>query len=375
MSLRYDYLIVGAGLYGATFARQVTDAGKRCLVIDRRQHIAGNCHTESRDGIEVHTYGPHIFHTNSVTVWEFVNRFAEFNYYRHRGLANLNGRLYSLPFTLQTLYEIYGDADPSELLHRLTLDKVPCDNPENLRDQALCSVGRSVYEALIKGYTQKQWGRSPELLPASIIRRLPVRENYCVDYFDDKFQGIPIGGYTSLVCNMLAEIRVELGVDYLRNRTKWDRIAHSTIYTGPLDELYENCFGPLEWRYVKFEHEKLNRTNYQGAAIINFPDERVPFTRITEHKHFATPPTGAAVTWITREYPRGEGSEPAYPVETSESRHRHSQYCVLADRDGLRVGGRLASYRYFDMHQVIGAALQNASRELTGGMPLKIIST
>jgi UDP-galactopyranose mutase len=362
--LRCDYLIVGAGLYGATLARAMTDAGKKCLVIDRRSHIGGNCYSEQRDAIDVHVYGPHIFHTNNEAVWNFVRRFTQFNNYRHRTIADYQGRLYSLPFSLQTLSEFYGHGTPQELLARLERDKTHFEHPSNMREHALNAVGSRIYETLIHGYTAKQWGREPERLPTSIIRRLPVRTNYCVDYFDDKFQGIPVEGYTRIVQRMLDGIEVELNIDYLKARGELDSLAERVVYTGPLDALYDYCSGRLEWRYIEFEHSRLESPNFQGTAIVTYPDPAVDWTRITEHKHFVTPAPGGDITWVTKEFARSSGAEPAYPIEDSRNRALHDQYRHRALADGFVVGGRLADYRYYDMHQVIAAALKTAVSEL-----------
>jgi UDP-galactopyranose mutase len=358
----YDYLVVGAGIFGATFARLLADTGARCLVIDRRHHIAGNCYTECRDDIDIHMYGPHVFHTNNLAIWNFVNRYAKFRPIHFRVLARYGDKLYSLPFSLQTLYEFYGDGTPEELLGRLAADKTHFRRPKNLREQALNLVGHRIYEAIIEGYTAKQWGREAAALPAEIIRRLAVRQNYSVAYHDDTYQGVPELGYTGMVKRMLEGVETHLGVDYLKERRRLDNLARHVVYSGPLDSLYNCSLGPLEWRYLEFDHQKIESPSYQGTAVVNYTSRDVPWTRITEHKHFTCARLDHAISWITKEFSRESGADPSYPIEDGRNRRLHEQYRKLADADGYIIGGRLAEYRYYDMHQVIGSAIHTAAR-------------
>ncbi|WP_428305404.1 UDP-galactopyranose mutase [Lacipirellula sp.] len=358
---KYDFVVVGAGLYGSTFAWCAREAGATCLVVDRRNHIGGNCYTRDSDGITIHQYGPHIFHTNNERVWRFINLFSTFSPYRHRAMSLAKGRLYSLPFTLQTLYEIYGEVEPESLKARLDDDRIELHRqPHNLEEYALATLGKSVYEKLVRGFTWKQWGRHPRELPASILARLPVRETFSTDYFTDRFQGVPCGGYTPLIMRMLDGIEVQLSVDFIKEKSRFTSLAKTVLYTGALDALFENCHGRLDWRYVNLEHERIPRKNVQGAAVLNFADVDIPWTRRTEHKHFLS--DASEVTWVTRESTASEGSEPAYPIETDANRQLHSKYRKMALEKGYLIGGRLASYRYFDMHQVISAALSASQK-------------
>lgn len=363
MSRCYDYLIVGAGLFGATFARIVTDFGARCLVIDRRTHVGGNCYSERRDGLDVHMYGPHVFHTNNEAVWAFVQRFSRFRPYYLRVLANYDDKLYSLPFSLQTLSEFYGSGSPSELLERLEADRLTIANPRSLREQALSQVGVRLYEVLIKGYSEKQWGRDGDHLPASIMRRLPIRQNYSVAYHDDRYQGLPEDGYATLVARMLDGIDVHLAVNFLSSKDRLVALARRVVYTGPLDSLFDFCHGHLEWRYTEFAHSRLSCANFQGTAVINYTSRDVPWTRITEHRHFDARWRGLH-TWITKEFSRSEGGEPSYPIEDERNRLLQLLYLRRAKEEGYIVGGRLGEYRYYDMHQVIASAMRKAERAM-----------
>lgn len=363
----YDYLIVGAGLFGATMARDLTDAGRRVLVIDRRAHIAGNCYTESVEGITVHRYGGHIFHTNSRPVWEYVNRFVPFYPYRHRLAVNHGGRLYSFPINLMTLHQLYGVTTPDEARELIEQVRGPAGG-DNLRDWLIGQVGERIYRMFVEGYTRKQWGRDPAELPASIIRRLPIRYSYDDGYFSDIYQGLPSGGYTALVAAMLAGIETRLGVDYLDGRWALDRLAHRTVYTGEIDALFDRDAGALEYRSLRFEWETLPTDDYQGAATINYTDADVPYTRVVEFKHFMPrPPQG--VTVIMREYPQAwqPGAEPFYPINDAANNARAAEYQARAKAAGYLYGGRLADYRYYDMHQVIASARTMAQRELEHG--------
>jgi UDP-galactopyranose mutase len=363
----YDYLVVGCGMFGAVFARSVAERGRRVLVIDKRPHIAGNCYSESVEGIEVHRYGPHIFHTDNAQVWEFVNRFARFNDYRHRGCVHFRGRTFSFPLNLETLEQLWGVATPEEAERKLREVRVPCENPRNLRDWIVSQVGRELYEIFVRGYTSKQWGRDPAELPAAIIRRIPIRTSRDDSYFDDRFQGIPIGGYTRLFENMLdhAGIEVRLRVDYFESARELDNAADKTVYSGKIDELFDYRYGELEYRSLRFENEVLDN-DFQSAAIVNYTDEAVPFTRITEHKHFEF--RGRGRTVITREYPATyqRAGTPYYPIRDAANTALHERYRRAAERRGMLVGGRLGTYQYYDMHQVVAQALAMADRELHG---------
>lgn len=363
---QYDYLIVGSGLYGAVFARQMKDAGKSVLVIDRRDHIAGNVYTRLEDNIHVHQYGAHIFHTNSEDVWNYVNRFARFNRFTNTVVANYKGELYSLPFNMYTFNAMWGTITPDEAKKKIEEQrKEITGQPRNLEEQAISLVGRDIYEKLIRGYTEKQWGRPCSELPAFIIRRLPVRFTFDNNYFNALYQGIPMGGYTKMVDNMLEGIPVRLGEDYLKNREYWNSLADQVVFTGPIDEFYNYSLGPLEYRSVRFETEKLDTPNFQGNAAVNYTDADTPWTRIIEHKWFED--LGSDVTIISREYSSEwkPGDEPYYPVNDEKNSALYKSYKELADReDKVLFGGRLGEYRYYDMDQVIASALTAAKREL-----------
>ncbi|MGD9723731.1 MAG: UDP-galactopyranose mutase [Pirellulales bacterium] len=373
----YDYLVVGCGMFGATLARSVAERGRRVLVIDKRDHVAGNCYSESLAGVEVHRYGPHIFHTDDERVWRFITRFAQFNEYRHRGCVSFRGRTYSFPINLETLNQVWGVTTPQEAEHRLEEVRRPCSDPRNLRDWIVSQVGQELYEIFVRGYTTKQWGRDPAELPASIIRRIPIRTTRDDAYFNDRYQGIPVGGYTRLFQNMLdhAHIEVRLGVDYFAERSALVPLARHVVYTGPIDELFDYRFGELEYRTLRFENEVREGT-FQSAAIVNYTDEAVPYTRITEHKHFeptvAVPPGSTATaprdakTVITREYPATyqRGATPYYPIRDAANSALYERYRREAEQTGVLLGGRLATYQYYDMHQVIAQALAMAEREV-----------
>ena len=369
----YDYLIVGAGLYGAVFARQAKERGKSVLVIDKRPHIAGNVYTERVAGIHVHRYGAHIFHTNDQAVWNYVNRFADFNRFTNAPVANYKGELYSLPFNMYTFNRMWGVTTPAQAAAEI--DRQRRDSgitqPRNLEEQAISLVGRDIYEKLVKGYTEKQWGRPCTELPAFIIRRLPVRLTFDNNYFNALYQGIPQGGYTRLVERMLEGVEVRLGVDYLQDRPALDALAKTTVYTGPIDAFYGYRFGPLEYRSVRFETELLDMPNFQGNAAVNYTDRDTPFTRIIEHKwfQFGKDDDGNNIpqTVISREYSSEwkVGDEPYYPVNDEKNAALYAQYKALADAETRTVfGGRLGEYKYYDMDQVIAAALKKAEEEL-----------
>ena len=369
----YDYLIVGAGLYGAVFARQAKERGKSVLVIDKRPHIAGNVYTERVAGIHVHRYGAHIFHTNDQAVWNYVNRFAEFNRFTNSPVANYKGELYSLPFNMYTFNRMWGVTTPAQAAAEI--DRQRRDSgitqPRNLEEQAISLVGRDIYEKLVKGYTEKQWGRPCTELPAFIIRRLPVRLTFDNNYFNALDQGIPQGGYTRLVERMLEGVEVRLGVDYLQDRPALDALAKTTVYTGPIDAFYGYRFGPLEYRSVRFETELLDMPNFQGNAAVNYTDRDTPWTRIIEHKwfQFGKDDDGNDLpqTVISREYSSEwkVGDEPYYPVNDEKNAVLYAQYKALADAETRTVfGGRLGEYKYYDMDQVIAAALKKAEEKL-----------
>lgn len=369
--MKYDYLIVGAGLFGATFAHEMNAAGKKCLCIDRRAHLGGNVYTQEEHGIQVHKYGAHIFHTSDRKVWDYVNRFAEFNHYVNSPVAVYGEELYNLPFNMNTFSKMWGIREPGrareiiEEQKREALALLGGGNrePRNLEEQALCLVGRDVYEKLVKGYTEKQWGRSCTELPAFIIRRLPVRFTYDNNYFTDRYQGIPIGGYTQIAEKMLEGVEVRLGVDFrdLDGSDSFDRI----LYTGMIDEYFDHCLGELQYRSLRFEEEVLEGCdNYQGNAVVNYTEREVPYTRIIEHKHFefGTQPD----TVITREYPAAwkRGDEPYYPINDEQNGSLYEKYAELAAKEkNVLFGGRLGQYMYYDMDKVIAEALAMAERE------------
>ncbi len=363
----YDYLVVGAGLYGAVCARELTDAGKSCLVIDKRQHIAGNVYTEKISGINVHIYGAHIFHTNNKTVWDYVQRFATFNRFTNSPVANYKGELYSLPFNMYTFNKMWGVVKPEEAAAKIEEQRQAAGitEPKNLEEQAISLVGTDIYEKLIKGYTQKQWGRSCNLLPAFIIKRLPVRLTFDNNYFNALYQGIPIGGYTKMVENMLLDIEVKTGVDFFEHREELSSQARKIIYTGPIDAYYDYILGTLQYRSVRFENETLDISNFQGNAAVNYTDAETPYTRIIEHKwfEFGKDEEGNDFprTVISREYSSEwkPGDEPYYPVNDEKNSNLYQSYKELAYKeDRVIFGGRLGEYKYYDMDHVIAAALQ-----------------
>lgn len=371
----YDYLIVGAGLYGATAARRLTDAGKRVLVVDKRPQVGGNVYTKTIEGIDVHLYGAHIFHTNNKTVWEYVNRFADFNHYINSPLANYREELFSLPFNMYTFNKMWGVVAPEEAEAIISQQRTAAGitEPRNLEEQAISLVGRDIYEKLVKGYTEKQWGRSCKELPAFIIKRLPVRMTFDNNYYDAIYQGIPIGGYTRMVENMLKGIEVRLNTDYLEQRAALNMLAEKVIYTGPIDAYFDYSLGSLEYRSLRFETKLLDKPNYQGNAVINFTDRETPYTRIIEHKWFQfgrdSEGRNLPKTVITREYPSEwkPGAEPYYPVNDAKNMALYARYKELSDQEkNVIFGGRLGNYSYYDMDQVIAAALEK-SRELTVG--------
>lgn len=369
----YNYLIIGAGLFGSVFAQQAKAAGKSVLVIDKRPHIAGNVYTEKVEGIDVHRYGAHIFHTNNKVVWDYVNRFATFNRFTNSPVANYKGELYSLPFNMYTFNKMWGVVTPEEAAAKIAGQRTAAGitEPRNLEEQAISLVGTDIYEKLIKGYTQKQWGRPCDQLPSFIIKRLPVRLTFDNNYFNALYQGIPVGGYTRLVEKLLEGIEVRLGVDYLKHRDELDALAERVVYTGPIDAYFGYRLGALEYRSVRFETELLDMPNFQGNAAVNYTDAETPYTRIIEHKWFTfgkdEQGNDLPKTVISREYSSEwhPGDEPYYPVNDKKNSALYAQYRALADRETKVIfGGRLGEYRYYDMDVVIASALDCAAREL-----------
>lgn len=365
--MKYDYLIVGAGLFGATFAQQAKAMGKSVLVIEKRQHIAGNIYTMEVEGIHVHHYGAHIFHTNDREVWNYITQFAEFNRYTNSPVANYHGELYSLPFNMYTFNKMWGVITPEEAAAKIEQQRLEAgiNEPKNLEEQAISLVGTDIYEKLVKGYTEKQWGRPCTELPSFIIKRLPVRLTFDNNYFNALYQGIPMGGYTKMVEKMLDGIEVRLGVDYLANKAEFDTMAHKVIYTGSIDAYFGHKLGPLSYRSVRFETEVLDKPNFQGNAVVNYTDRETPFTRIIEHKffEFGTQPK----TVISREYSSEwkPGDEPYYPVNDEENNALYLRYKALADAEtNVIFGGRLGEYKYYDMDAVIASALKLCRQEL-----------
>ena len=371
--MKYDYLVVGAGLYGAVFAQKAKEAGKTVLVIDKRPNIAGNVYTEEIEGINVHIYGAHIFHTNNKEVWDYITKFAEFNRFTNSPVANYKGELYSLPFNMYTFNKMWGVVTPEEAAAKIEEQKKAAGitEPQNLEEQAISLVGTDIYEKLIKGYTQKQWGRPCTELPSFIIKRLPVRLTFDNNYFNALYQGIPVGGYTKMVANLLDGIEVKLGVDYFDNKAEYDAMADKVVYTGAIDAYFDYKLGALEYRSVRFETEVLDKANFQGNAAVNYTDSESPYTRIIEHKwfEFGKDANGNDLpkTVISREYSSEWklGDEPYYPVNDEKNGALYAQYKELADKEeNIIFGGRLGEYKYYDMDAVIASALQMAENEL-----------
>lgn len=371
--MKYDYLVVGSGLYGAVFAREAADRGKKVLVIDKRPNVAGNIYTEKVEGIHVHKYGAHIFHTNDTKVWKYITRFAEFNRFTNSPVANYRGELYSLPFNMYTFNKMWGVVTPTEAAAKIEKQKKEAciTEPKNLEEQAISLVGRDIFEKLIKGYTEKQWGRDCKELPAFIIKRLPVRLTFDNNYFNALYQGIPIGGYTRLVEHLLEGIEVRLNTDYLEQMEELDRLAETVVYTGPIDAYFGYSLGALEYRSVRFETEVLDIPNFQGNAAVNYTDRETPWTRIIEHKwfEFGKDEQGQELpkTVISREYSSEwkPGDEPYYPVNDEKNGALYAEYKKLADAEqNVIFGGRLAEYRYYDMDAVIASALQKSEEVL-----------
>ena len=372
-TMKYDYLIVGSGLYGAVFAREAADRGKKVLVIDKRANVAGNIYTETVEGIHVHKYGAHIFHTNDTKVWKYITRFAEFNRFTNSPVANYHGELYSLPFNMYTFNKMWGVVTPTDAAEKIEQQRKEAGitEPENLEEQAISLVGKDIFEKLVKGYTEKQWGRDCKELPAFIIKRLPVRLTFDNNYFNALYQGIPIGGYTKLVEHLLEGIEVRLNTDYLEQKEELDRLADTIVYTGPIDAYFKYSLGALEYRSVRFETEVLDIPNFQGNAAVNYTDRETPWTRIIEHKwfEFGKDEKGQDLpkTVISREYSSEwkPGDEPYYPVNDEKNGALYAEYKKLADtQENVIFGGRLAEYRYYDMDAVIASALKKSEEVL-----------
>lgn len=366
--MKYDYLIVGAGLFGAIFAHEASKKGKKCLVIDKRNHIGGNIYTENIDGINVHKYGAHIFHTSNKEVWQYVNKFAEFNHYINSPVAVYKDELYNMPFNMNTFNKLWGVITPKEAKEKISeeIKEAGIVTPKNLEEQAISLVGRTIYEKLVKGYTEKQWGKMASELPSFIIKRLPVRFTYDNNYFNDIYQGIPIGGYTKIIEKMLDGIEVKLNTDYFENRENLENIAERTVFTGMIDKFYDYKFGELEYRSLKFETESLEEQNHQGNAVVNFTEYEIPYTRIIEHKHFEFD-TKSPKTIITKEYPDSwnKEKEPYYPINDEKNNSIYEKYKEYAKNDkDVIFGGRLGKYKYYDMDKVILDALQCVEKEL-----------
>ena len=363
---KYDYLIVGSGLFGSIFAYEANKRGKKCLVIDKRNHIGGNIYCESIEGINVHKYGAHIFHTSNRKVWDYVNSFVEFNRYTNSPVANYKGELYNLPFNMNTFYQLWKVKTPKEALAKIEeqVKEANIGEPKNLEEQAIKLVGKDIYEKLIKGYTEKQWGMKATELPSFIIKRLPVRLTFDNNYFNDKYQGIPIGGYNKIIEKMLNGIEVKLNTDFFKDREYFESIVEKVVFTGMIDEFYDYKFGSLDYRSLRFETEVLDEENFQGNAVVNYTEYEVPYTRIIEHKHFEYGTQEKTV--VTKEYSANwkKGDEPYYPINDKKNNEVYSKYKELADKEtDIIFGGRLAEYKYYDMHNVVERALNVVEEE------------
>lgn len=364
---KYDYLIVGAGLFGCVFAHEATKAGKKCFVIDKRNHVGGNVYCENVDGINVHKYGAHIFHTNDKQIWDYVNQFAEFNNYVNSPVSIANGKLFNLPFNMNTFYQLWGTKTPDEAkkIIESQIKEYGFENPKNLEEQAISLIGKDVYETLIKEYTEKQWGKKATELPAFIIKRLPVRYTFNNNYFNDKYQGIPVGGYNKIINGLLKDIDTKTNTNFFENKVELSALASKIVYTGKIDEFYNYRFGNLEYRSLRFENTRLEKENHQGNAVVNYNDSDIPYTRIIEHKHFEFGKQNHTV--ITKEFPEQWTieKEAYYPINNDENQKKYQQYKALSlEEKHIIFGGRLAEYKYYDMHQIIASALQKAKKEL-----------
>ena len=372
--MKYDYLIVGAGLYGAIFAHEAKKKGKKCLVIEKREHIGGNIYTENKDGINVHKYGAHIFHTSNKEVWNYINQFAEFNRYTNSPVARYKNELFNMPFNMNTFNKLWGVITPQEAQAKIEKEKKEAGigEPKNLEEQAISLVGRTIYEKLVKGYTEKQWGRKCSELPSFIIKRLPVRFVYDNNYFNDKYQGVPIGGYTQIIEKLLNGVEIKLNYDYFQHKQELEGIAQKIIFTGSIDRYYDYRYGTLEYRSLKFEEEELDIANYQGNAVVNYTEYEIPYTRIIEHKHFEYSKSlgredKIPKTIITREYPDSwnKEKEAYYPINNEKNNELYAKYEMLAKKDNKVIfGGRLGMYKYYDMDKIIERALEKVKEEI-----------
>lgn len=361
----YDYLIVGSGLFGSVFAYEMTKIGKKCLVIESRNHIGGNCYTENIDNINIHKYGPHIFHTNNEYIWNWINQFTKFHNYKHSPKVFHEDKLYSFPINLMTLYQLWGVKTPEEARKKLKSVSISNENPQNLEEWILSQVGEDIYNIFIKGYTMKQWNKDPKELPSFIIKRLPIRLNFDDNYYFDKFQGIPIGGYKQIFEKLLQGIEVRLNTDYFLDKYNFDLIADKVVFTGKIDQFFDYKFGELEYRSLEFDNQRLETDDYQGCSIINYTDFDIPYTRITEHKHFEN--SESKVTWISKEYPIDYKNDaiPYYPINDDKNNKIYDQYKELSnDRLNIIFGGRLSEYKYYDMDKTIESALYRLKKEI-----------
>jgi len=361
----YDYVIIGSGLFGSVFAHEATKQGKRCLVVEKRNHIGGNCHTEQKEGVTIHTYGAHIFHTSNEEVWNYLCGFCKFNTFVNSPVANWHGSLFNLPFNMNTFYQLWGVVTPAQAEQELARQRVPNANPRNLEEQALSLAGKDIYEKLIKAYTEKQWGRACTLLPASIIKRVPFRMRFDNNYFNDPHQGIPTEGYTSLIRNLLDGSELALGEDYNKDREKWDAMGKTVLYTGMLDALFDYRLGELDYRSEKFDTKRYEEENHQGVAVMNYTSMDEAYTRSIEHKHFLS--EKSPVTFVSYEYPADyrETGEPYYPVSDEKNLALYARYRAMAlEKPGLLFGGRLAEYAYYDMDKTVGSALNLVKKVL-----------
>lgn len=362
--MKYDYLIIGSGLFGSVFAYLAKKEGKKCLLIEKRSHVGGNCYTEKRDNINIHIYGPHIFHTSDEQVWKFMNELTQFLPYKHSPKVNYKGDIYSFPINLMTLNKLWGVSTPQQAINMMDSKKVNIENPRNLEDWCLSQVGEEIYEKFIKGYTKKQWQKDPKLLPTSIIKRLPIRTNFNDSYYFDKYQGIPVGGYTQIFEKLLDGVELHLGVDYFSNKDYFNSLANKVVYTGKIDEFFDYRYGELEYRTLDLLHKRLEIEDFQGVSQMNFTSEDIPYTRITEHKHFED--SKSNVTWITEEYPKQYkiGDIPYYPINDEINNDRFNKYNKLKKECvNFIFGGRLTDYKYYDMHQVIASAISRYKKE------------
>ena len=364
--MKYDYLIVGSGLFGSVFAHEMRKKGKKCLIIEKRKHVGGNIYTKEEENINIHQYGAHIFHTSNKELWEYINKFAEFNNFINSPVAVYEDKMYNLPFNMNTFYQMWGTKTPQEAKEKIEQQKreAKIENPQNLEEQAISLIGQDIYEKLVKGYTEKQWGKDCTELPAFIIKRLPVRFKFDNNYFNDRYQGIPIGGYTQIIEQLLENIEVKLETDYFQDREKWDNIAEKIVFTGMIDQYYDYCYGDLEYRGLKFETETLDVENYQANAVINYTERKIPYTRIIEHKHFED--SESPKTIITREYPAEykKGEEAYYPINNDKNNQLYAKYEALAQKEeNVIFGGRLGTYKYYDMDSIIQEAINAVKKE------------